>query len=369
MLPWKWKTRYYADIRLIGADLAVYTGAGSSPSKRRPPSVIDLRTGSRVVTPGLRKIERRKAAASVLLYPAQDERVLIIGGARRGTGEAIPHVDSIDYSPWPGRTPAFEPRAPLPVGMQLVLSVLLPNGQLFVTGGNRSWRTRAVRWAAIYDPLEDSWVTVDTPSIERGYHSTIMTGLDGRVSTFGGNPLDGSFEDEEEIYSPWYVSERRPEITEHAEVMTYGSTHPITVTLPPGTELGYLTLERARAETHLYVPNQSMVDLPHKVDAEGRVTVRVPVTAVPPPARLLQARGEHHVARAVPPGLGTDPLSSCDGTTHRRRQVRRRGGKCRERRAQPRRRSGRPARALSARARTAAPQQAPRAPRQPASHP
>jgi hypothetical protein len=159
--------------------------------------------------------------------------------------------------------------------MMLVLAALLPNGQLFVTGGNTAWRKGSVLWAAIYNPFDDVWTPVATPTVGRNYHSTIMTGSDGRVSTFGGNPLN-SFEDDEEIYSPWYITRPRPQIQSFTEHMSYGGSYPVDVTLPEGTTLGYFTLERARAETHLYVPNQTMARMPFTVDGAGNITVTVP---------------------------------------------------------------------------------------------
>ncbi len=272
-LPWQWRTRYYSDIRLIGPGLAAYTGATSWPTLNRPPSLLNLATGKRTTTPGLRQPTMRKAAASVLLYPAQDKRVLIMGGGNATT--AIRDVDLIDYSVWPHHVPSFVPKAPLPQGMMLLLAALLPNGQLFVTGGNTAWRKGSVLWAAIYDPVADTWTRVATPTVGRNYHSTIMTGLDGRVSTFGGNPVT-SFEDDEEIYSPWYMDDPRPAIENVPEHLTYGASYPIDVTLPAGTTLGYFTLERARADTHVYVPNQTMARLPFTTNAAGEVTATVP---------------------------------------------------------------------------------------------
>ena len=272
-VPWTWRTRYYSDIRLIRSGLAAYTGATSRPSLKLPPSLLNLSTGSRITTPGLRQPMLRKAAASVLLYPAQDKKVLLIGGGNNR--RAIRDVDLIDYGVWPDDLPTFVPRAALPKGMMLVLAALLPNGQLFVTGGNTAWRKGSVRWAAIYNPFDDVWIRVATPTVARNYHSTIMTGLDGRVSTFGGNPVR-SFEDDEEIYSPWYMTRPRPTIEDYPEHMSYGGSYPVDVALPAGATLGYFTLERARADTHLYVPNQSMARLPSRVDNEGNITVTVP---------------------------------------------------------------------------------------------
>jgi hypothetical protein len=274
-LPWSWATRFYSDIRLIRAGTAAYTGASSWSSSNRPPSILDLTTGRRTTTPGLRNPTLRKAAASVLLYPAQEQRVLIIGGGGQDD-PAISDVDSISYRTWPESVPTFSPRAALPQPTMLVLSALLPNGQLFVTGGTTEWRGTSVRWAAIYDQRNDAWIPVATPTVPRNYHSTIMTGLDGRVSTFGGNPRDGSFEDREEIYSPWYTELPRPAIEDFPRRMAYGAHYAVQIALPEGATAGYITLERARADTHLYVPNQAMADLPFTVSTTGELSVQVP---------------------------------------------------------------------------------------------
>ncbi len=293
-VPWVWATRYYSDIRLIGPGIAAYTGATSWPTLNRPPSLLNLSTGKRTTTPGLRQPMLRKAAASVLLYPAQDKKVILIGGGNNDG--AIRDVDLIDYGVWPQQLPTFVPKASLPQGMMLVLAALLPNGQLFVTGGNTAWRKGSVLWAAIYNPFDDAWTPVATPTVARNYHSTIMTGLDGRVSTFGGNPLT-SFEDDEEIYSPWYMTVPRPAIETFPEHMSYGGSYPVDVALPASSTLGYFTLERARADTHLYVPNQAMARLPFTVDSEGNVTVTVPAdpALLPPGYYKLAANTADYV--------------------------------------------------------------------------
>lgn len=274
-VTWGWTTRTYSDIRLIGPKLAAYTGASSGPSANRLPAMLDLTTGRRTTTPGLRLPASRQSAASVMLYPAQQKKVLVLGGVKPGSN-AIPYVDMIDYSVWPQRVPSFVPRAPLPQGTTLLLTTLLPNGQLFVTGGTNRWKQGHVRWAAIYDPAGDRWIRVASPSVSRGYHSSIMTDLDGRVSTFGGNPGAVAFEDDEEIYSPWYLDRPRPALGSVPGDMAYGASYPVGVTVPAGSTVGYFTLDRARADTHVYVPNQTMVDLPFTRDSAGKITVRVP---------------------------------------------------------------------------------------------
>jgi hypothetical protein len=103
-----------------------------------------------------------------------------------------------------------------------------------------------------------------------------MTSLDLRVSTFGGNSGDGTFEDREEISSPWYVEIPRPVIEAFPSRMSYGAQYAVDVALPEGTKAVYITLERAGAETHLYVPNQTVADLPFTISDSGQLAVQVP---------------------------------------------------------------------------------------------
>ena len=72
------------------------------------------------------------------------------------------------------------------------------------------------------------------------------------------------------------MTEPRPAIVNHPSTMTYGGSYDVDVTMPAGAQLGYFTLDRARAETHVYVPNQTMAGLPFTVDSTGNVTVQVP---------------------------------------------------------------------------------------------
>ena len=122
-----------------------------------------------------------------------------------------------------------------------------------------------------------------------------MTGLDGRVSTFGGNPVT-SFEDDEEIYSPWYVTRHDQRLRTTRNHVVPGS-YPVDVSLPAGATLGYFTLERARADTHLYVPNQSMARSPSSVDTAGNITVTVPAdrALLPPGYYKLAANTADYV--------------------------------------------------------------------------
>ena len=55
---------------------------------------------------------------------------------------------------------------------------------------------------------------------------------DGRVLTFGGNPLNQPFEMTIGIFSPGYMTKTRPTITSSPTEITWGTPFPVTHTPP-----------------------------------------------------------------------------------------------------------------------------------------
>jgi hypothetical protein len=247
------------------------------------PFVVDMRTLKRVKTPGLRDTTSRRTAAALLTYPAQNERVMVIGGFTADGTAATDKVDRIDYSRFPGTVPSFVPRAALPHRMGFVNVVNLPNGQVFATGGSRIWRSGDVLWAGFYDVASDKWTIVTPPTVGRNYHSTVRVNLDGTVSVFGGNPTTSVFRSEVETYRPWYMDQPRPSVDVRGLLVNgqpelrAGSTYTLPVTLPADATLGDVTLDHQRAVTHTASDSsQAMFRLGSAVGANGTVSVTVP---------------------------------------------------------------------------------------------
>jgi hypothetical protein len=274
-----WKGMFYPDLRLIGPDR--YAFAGSSASNSAPaPAIISFANRTITQTPGLRSVTKRNQSAGLLAYPAQNGRVFVFGGGTSNGDPAINLVDMIDYRQ---ASPKFVPKANMPVGVMFVLATVLPNGQMFVTGGTSRWRNGSVLWAAFYDPDTDLWTPLATPTVGRNYHSVIVTNLDGTVNIYGGNP-SGSVENRVERYSPWYMSVPRPTLSSATATMGYGASYPVAVTVPAGTSLGYITLSSLQTQTHSSDPNFRVVDLPYHLDESGSVIVDVPAdSSVLPP--------------------------------------------------------------------------------------
>ncbi|GMA30424.1 galactose oxidase-like domain-containing protein [Litorihabitans aurantiacus] len=233
-------------------------------------SLYDWRTAQIWDVPGLREKDLRDQAASVLLPPAQDQRVLIVGGGHTElNAPAISLADVIDLSdPQPAYTPVEDLPGP---GKTYVNLVNLPDRSVLAANGATHNRTGDVRTAALYDPETDGWTPVVPDPVGRNYHSTAVVLADGRVAVFGSNPGDNSYEMRVSVYSPPYLhAGERPTITDAPEAVTYGET----VQLEVDGEIASASLMSPMSSTHQTDTNARLVDVP--VAGEGTLTAQVP---------------------------------------------------------------------------------------------
>ncbi len=272
-----------------------YCSPGENSLKPNPDAVLKLQDGQSVTrvtdTPGLRFPDQRDQSASLLLPPAQEQKVMIMGGgetyspAQQATNstdeikldEASPH-----WVPGPdlprGTMEEGGAMEPMGAGKMYVSAVALPNGMVLETGGSLIPRTENVLEASIFNPRTNAFTPVAHDPVGRDYHSEALLLPDGRVMTLGSNPANAngeeSFETRISIYTPSYLTHgARPALnlvdgqanqlegsvnhttqweyeTEH--VLSYSSTSKITSAV----------LVRPAAVTHSSDPNQREVELP-----------------------------------------------------------------------------------------------------------
>jgi hypothetical protein len=294
-------------------------------------AIYDYDANTITQVPGLQKKDERDQSASVLLPPAQDQKVLTIGGGNIDSNpQANRLTDVIDLKQ---PNPGYVAGPPLPQGTvdlgngkvpqtgdqgkMYVSAVLLPDGKVMETGGALHNRANPVFETSLYDPQTGTFDPVTADPEARGYHSSAFLLPDGRVMTTGDNPGNGSWNHNVSVYTPPYLFKGpRPAITSLIDTeWTYGDTQRITVDRP----IAKAELIRPAAVTHSSDPNQRFVDLPLTVDGNN---VDLNVTSNPnvaPPGWYMlfavDANGVPSVAKWVHL-QGPSALKATDASPH-----------------------------------------------------
>ncbi|MER6917124.1 galactose oxidase early set domain-containing protein [Streptomyces sp. NPDC000594] len=279
-------------------------------------SIYDYDRNTITDVPGLQRKDERDQSASVLLPPAQDQRVLTIGG---GNNESNPVANRLtDIIDLKEADPAYRAGPLLPQGevdqgqgrrpqtgaegKMYVSAVLLPDGKVFETGGALHDRADPVFEASFFDPVTNTYTPdLAKDPIPRGYHSSSFLLPDGRVMSVGDNPGNNTYNHNVSVYTPPYLLKGpRPAITSVPDNRwNYGDTQRIRVNRP----IAKAELIRPAAVTHSSDPNQRFVDLPLTVHGN---TIDLNVTSNPnlaPPGWYMlfavDANGVPSVARWV----------------------------------------------------------------------
>jgi hypothetical protein len=226
--------------------------------------------------PGVMGKDMMDQSMSVLLPPAQSQKVLVAGGG--DNLYLIPATRLTDLIDLSAANPKYVPGPLLPQGtlsngqlepasegkMHISL-VLLPNGMVFETGGGLLNREDPVYEASMYNPATNKFTPgMAADPVPRGYHSSAFLLPDGRVMAIGNNPGTGAFDLRISVYTPPYLFQgARPQITSLATpYWTYGSTQRITV----NQKITSAELISPASVTHSSDPNQRFVALPLTVN-------------------------------------------------------------------------------------------------------
>ena len=283
---------FYSGVNTFGANAAEV-----------PPGLWSLGNNAYQSVPGLTNDTRRDQGASVLLPPAQDQRVMVIGGGNHDAD--VGATNSTAIADLKAASPSFTAGPALDAAKMYVSAVVLPDSTVFETGGAAKsvvYSGAPVQSAQIFHPKTNTWTKAETPTVPRVYHSSAVLLPDGRVATFGGNPTT-SFEMRIEIYTPPYLETgtARPTISGGASEFRYGDYGTFTTT--QAAPITSAVLVRPAATTHSSDPNQRLIDVGFTQTSTG-VSVTMPAERnLAPPGRymlfLVDANGVPSVAKWV----------------------------------------------------------------------
>ncbi|MCX5531252.1 kelch motif-containing protein [Streptomyces sp. NBC_00006] len=270
------------------------SNAGYGPAtKGRVPGLWDLKTNKFEKVPGLTDTDQTETSSSLLLPPAQDQRFMILGGG--GVGESKKATSRTAVVDLKKESPSFQTGPQLPQGTRYLNSVIMPDDSVFTTNGSKDYRGRSasnIHKAQFYDPQQNAFQEAAAPKVGRNYHSEALLLPDGRVVSFGSDPLYdnqqntklGHFEQRMEIYTPPALhrgGDQRPVLGAGPE--TLPASGRATFRTKQADGIVKARLMRPSAVTHTTDVEQRSIALDVK-KSKGSVTLTAPKdkTLVPP---------------------------------------------------------------------------------------
>lgn len=281
---------------------------------------IDTTGTGRAVSAGLRGDDADSMSGNAVMYDTG--KVLKVGGSpgyQDSNATAASYVIDI-------RSEAkVRKLVPMAYARAFHNSVVLPNGQVMVVGGQSypvpfSDNT-AVLPAELWDPVTETFTTLAPMSVPRTYHSVALLLPDARVISAGGGLCGAGCATnhaDAQIFSPHYLfnddgsTAARPVIVDAPATAVYGNALQVATDGP----IASFSLIRLGSVTHTVNNDQRRLALRHERISDSRYAVAIPTNpgwALPGKYMLfaLNAEGVPSLARIVTVGaVGTPGLAS-----------------------------------------------------------
>lgn len=256
----------------------------------------------------------RQAPITALLAlrpPEYSAKILTASGTIQRGFAATPTSEITDLSVVP---PTHTLSGDMNEGRWFSNHVLLPDGTVLAVGGAKydgvlltggdANDVAPVLNAELFDPdapasgpgrARGDWRTLAPMTVARVYHSTALLLPDGRVWVAGSVPAtvatpagETPSEDRNEIFEPPYLFRGdRPAISDAPAAATWGEG--FTVKTPDVERIEQVVLVRSGSVTHVYNPEQRLIELVVESRGDGTLSVRAPPNAdlAPPGTYML----------------------------------------------------------------------------------
>ena len=280
----------YGHLFLLADGRIYYSGGQYGSNNGIRPSIWDLATNTAVEVNGvLVDAGKRNQSASVLLPPAQDQRVMVMGGGPSDMHDQTGATNTTAITDLSVPDPTVTAAAPLAMRRMHLCATLLPDRTVLVNGGSMMEESGAdaTLEAEIYHPDAGGGpgnaAMAATSRVARLYHSVALLMPDGKVITSGSNPARKTEELRIEVFWPPYLfAGERPACTPSETEIRYGAS--LTATVPDAGQIASVCLMRPGATTHSMDTEQRLVDLPRQVGGPDELILELPAapTIAPP---------------------------------------------------------------------------------------
>lgn len=204
------------------------------------------------------------------------QEVYSFGGGNGSGSPAVATVEQINLS---DLAPAWRKLTDLALPADQNNVVILPDGKLLVVGG-RGAGMNTLHYQ-MFDPVDGSRTDLITSPVPRHDHSTALLLPNGGVWVMGGNRVQlipGGDENVAlpvmEFYRPpYFFKGARPIIEKAPEKLRYKKTFKLRVT---GGEIGSIAIMRTGPITHNWTWGNRYVELPFKTSKQREITVTAP---------------------------------------------------------------------------------------------
>ncbi len=201
-------------------------------------------------------------------------KMLVAGGGENTTSDA----SIMDLT---GATPQLIATNPMINARSMQNSVVLPNGEVLVIGGNTSGvqfsDDGTVLEPEIWNPISEQWSAMARHDRPRNYHSTALLLKDARVLSTGGGLCGQCATNHQngEIFSPPYLFDAQGDLIARP-VISSGDTEAFpgeTIGLSGSDDIVKFNMLRLVAITHHHSTDQRLVPIDHVKTAVGEYSL------------------------------------------------------------------------------------------------
>jgi Domain of unknown function (DUF1929) len=275
------------------------SGYGPATAAWRTPGFWNTKTNAFRPVSGIPDAQNLETSASVLLPPAQNQKIMVLGGGGVGQSDSSTARTALIDVAAPDPTWVRGPNLAEPT--RYPITVLLPDDNVLVTGGSQYYRGMHGsdnRDTRIYDTAGNSFSWAADSITGRDYHSGGLLLPNGSVLTLGGNPLYGNKQDtqpqtfntEIDVYFPPYMFQgTRPAIASAPKVMQL--SHSYLIKVSQAASIKSLRLMRPDNPTHVTDVNERSVAVSFTQAGHGELKITLPSDSnlLPPSYYMLFA--------------------------------------------------------------------------------